>query len=70
MAEKFIKKESFDGKEVEILAGGYEPGKPTEKGLWRHKLIDREGMLKYLQYGERYWYANEWYGSEKRKIEA
>ncbi|MCK4261857.1 hypothetical protein KAW55_02735 [bacterium] len=34
---------------------------------WRKKLKDREEMLKYLKTGERYWYSDDWFGSEKRK---
>lgn len=67
MTEPVIKKTSFDGKEVAILGPTYEPGKPKEKGDWRHKLPSRQDILKYLQHGERYWYSKEWFGSEKRK---
>lgn len=34
---------------------------------WREKLNTKEEMLKYLQTGERYWYSDDWFGSEKRK---
>lgn len=61
-----IEKKSFDGKPVKILGETYEPGSPTQDGKWRKKLEGREQMLKYLQYGERYW-GGEDYGSEKRK---
>ena len=37
---------------------------------WRNKLQSREDMLKYLQSGERYWYSDDWYGSEKRRTPA
>ena len=37
---------------------------------WRKKLAGREEMLKYLQTGERYWYSDDWFGSEKRKTPA
>jgi hypothetical protein len=48
----------------------YEPGKPSGPGNWRNKLGNREEMLKYLQSGERYWYSDDWYGSEKRRTPA
>ncbi len=55
--------------EVELLQETYEDGTPddNELGKWRYKLGTRDNMLKYLQTGERYWYSEEWYGSEKRK---
>jgi hypothetical protein len=55
--------------EVELLGATYEPGKPEgeDAGKWRQKLDSREERLKYLRSGERYFYSNEWFGSEKRK---
>ena len=55
--------------EVDVLGATFEKGKPEgeEMGRWRQKLESREEKLKYLQTGERYWYSEEWYGSEKRK---
>jgi len=54
---------------VNILAETYEPGKPEGEaiGRWRQKLSIRDDKLKYLKSGERYWYDNDWFGSEKRK---
>ena len=54
---------------VEVLGETYEKGKPEgeEMGRWRQKLESREDKLKYLQTGERYWYNQDWFGSEKRK---
>ena len=54
---------------IPVLGETYEPGKPQSKddGRWRQKLASREDEIKYLQTGERYWYSNEWSGSEKRK---
>ena len=54
---------------VEVLGGTFEEGKPEgeDAGKWRQKLASREQMLKYLETGERYWYATEWFGSERRK---
>jgi hypothetical protein len=65
--DKFIEKERFDGEKVEILGETYEPGMPDEKIEWRGKLRSREEMINYLKTGERYWYSDEWYGSERRK---
>ena len=65
-----INKTSAPGrKEVEVLGETFEEGKPEggELGKWRQKLGSRAEKLKYLETGERYWYGEEWYGSEKRK---
>jgi hypothetical protein len=55
--------------EVELLGATFEEGIPEgeELGRWRQKLDSREDKLKYLQNGERYWFSEEWFGSEKRK---
>ena len=55
--------------EVELLGETYEPGEPADNKLggWRQKLESREDKLRYLKTGERYWYSDDWYGSEKRK---
>jgi len=55
--------------EVELLGATFEEGSPDseELGRWRQKLDSREEKLKYLESGERYWYGEDWYGSEKRK---
>jgi hypothetical protein len=47
----------------------YEPGHPEAKteGQWRAKVGNRKDKLKYLQTAERYFYAKEGFGSEKRK---
>jgi hypothetical protein len=65
-----IKKTKAPGRdEVEVLGETFEEGKPEgeEAGKWRQKLASREDRLKYLQNGERYWFSEEWFGSEKRK---
>jgi hypothetical protein len=65
-----IKKVSAPGRdEVDVLGATYEAGKPEgeDLGKWRQKLGTREDKLKYLENGERYWYSQDWYGSEKRK---
>jgi hypothetical protein len=58
--------------EVEVLGETFEEGIPEgeELGKWRQKLDSREDKLKYLQSGERYWFSDEWFGSERRKTPA
>ncbi len=68
-----IEEKSAPGREkVEVLGATFEEGKPEgeDVGTWRYKLGSREEKLKYLQTAERYWYAEEWFGSEKRKTPA
>ena len=62
-------KTSFDGKKVKVLGKTYEAGTPEGEGpgKWRPKLSSREEMLRYIESAERYWYCDEWHGSEKRK---
>ncbi len=69
MEYKVEKKSAPGWGEVEVLGATFEQGKPENEqmGRWRQKLESREEKLKYLQTGERYWYSEEWYGSEKRK---
>lgn len=62
-----------DRAQVKVLGPTFEPGKPTDtsRGRWRFKLRNREEMLLYLQYDERYQYGKGVaYGSEKRKVKA
>jgi hypothetical protein len=54
----------------EVLEPTFEEGKPAGPDRWRHKLKSREKMLKYLKTGERYWYAEEGFGSERRRTKA
>ena len=61
------KKKRFDGEDVEVIGPSYEDGKPEGPEDWRAKMRDRAEMLKYLKTGERYWFSDEWFGSEKRK---
>jgi len=72
MAYKTVKKEAPGRGQVEVLAETYEAGTPEgeEVGRWRQKLEDRAEKLMYLENGERYWYSNDWFGSEKRKTPA
>ena len=67
---KTIKKERFDGTQVEILGETYEPGATAqgEKYNWEERLGEnKDDILKFLKTGLRYWYSNDWFGSEKRK---
>jgi len=66
------KSASGKGSIVQVLGETYEQGRPEgeDLGKWRPKLETREEKLKYLQTGERYWYSDDWYGSEKRKTPA
>ena len=72
MEYKVEKKSAPGREEVEILGATFEKGKPEgeDLGKWRQKLESREDKLKYLQTGERYWYSDEWFGSERRKTPA
>ena len=67
VSEKLIDKEGFDGKHVKVLGSTFEPGVRTEREDWRVKLTGREDEVKYLKTGLRYWYSDDWYGSERRK---
>ncbi len=65
-----IEKKPTPAKEVEeVLGPTFAEGKPvgSEPGQWRQKMGSRAEKLKYLESAERYWYAKESYGSEKRK---
>ena len=54
----------------QVLGETYEAGKPDGPQNWRKKLRNRDEMLRYLTTGERYWYSDDWYGSEKRRTPA
>nr|MBP7323705.1 acetyl-CoA decarbonylase/synthase complex subunit delta [Deltaproteobacteria bacterium] len=64
------KKEDFSGKHVELLGPTYEKGVPEKAGNWRGNLQDREEMIRFLRSSLRYWYAQDVFGSEKRKTPA
>jgi len=72
MDYKTVQKDAPGRGKVEILAETYDDGIPTgeDAGKWRQKLEGRDEQLKYLQNGERYWYSDDWFGSEKRKTPA
>ena len=69
MEYKVEKKSAPEWGEVEVLGATFEEGKPEgeDEGRWRQKLDSRDEKLRYLQNGERYWYSDEGFGSEKRK---
>jgi hypothetical protein len=68
--DQIEEKVAFDGKKVRVLSSTFEEGKPETPINWRQKIRSREEMLAYLKTGERYWFSEEWYGSEKRKSKA
>ena len=73
MGDGTIKKKRFDGTDVEILGETYESGQPAigDKYSWFAKIgDDKKDMLMFLRTGLRYWYAEEGFGSEKRKTPA
>lgn len=71
MAENEMEeKVAFDGKKVKVLGPTFEGGKPDIPINWRQKMKSRDEMLAYLKTGERYWFSEEWFGSEKRKTKA
>ena len=69
MEYKVAKKKTDNWGEIPVLGETFELGKPDSENLgrWRQKLSTREEKLKYLKTAERYWYSDDWYGSEKRK---
>ncbi len=67
---QYEEKASFDGKKVKVLGPTFEKGQPDKPENWRQKLRKREEKLDYLKTGERYWFNDEWFGSEKRKTPA
>ncbi len=70
MAEIKQKKKRFDGEDVEVLGPTFEEGEPDAPDKWRAKLRDRKEMLAYLKTAERYWFSDDWFGSERRKTKA
>ena len=72
MDYKTVKRDAPGRGKVDILAETYDSGIPVgeDAGRWRQKLESRDDKLKYLQNGERYWYSDDWFGSEKRKTPA
>jgi hypothetical protein len=71
MSEKIVEKKDFSGKTVKVLDETYEPGNPSvdndQIDNWRNKIRNRDQNMKFLESSQRYWYSNDWYGSEKKK---
>ena len=70
MAKNLEEKTLFSGEKVKVVGAEYEEGTPEQAHQWRKKILGRQGMIKYLQSEERYWFSKEWYGNEKRKTPA
>jgi hypothetical protein len=70
VSDQMEEKVTFDGKKVKVLGPTFDEGKPETPINWRQKMRNREEMLAYLKTGERYWFSEEWFGSEKRKTKA
>jgi hypothetical protein len=64
---KTVTLDSWNGEKVEVLGADYEPGTPDGILRWEDKLADRKQRLAYVVTADRYWYAKEGFGSEKRK---
>ncbi len=64
------KKKDAGGITPDILGPTYQAGKPDAPDDWRGKLRNRQEMLGYLKTACRYWYSDDWYGSERRKTKA
>jgi hypothetical protein len=67
---RYEEKEGFDGKKVKVLGATFEEGRSEGQQDWRAKLCTPEERLGYLKTALRYWYSNDWFGSEKRKQDA
>jgi len=71
--EKFEEKERFDGKKVNILMPTYAEGSEHDRYFWRANINavnvgeGKKPIDKYLKTAERYFYSQDWFGSEKRK---
>jgi hypothetical protein len=70
VADQLDEKVAFDGKKVKVLGPTFDEGKPEVPIIWRQKMRNRNEMLAYLKTRERYWFNEEWFGSEKRKTKA
>jgi hypothetical protein len=65
----YEEKEAFDGAVVRVLGETYQAGRPEGPMDWRAKLASRDERVRFLRTALRYWYSDEWYGSEKRREE-
>jgi hypothetical protein len=74
--EKYEEKERFDGTKVKILLPTYAEGPEEDSFQWRKNInivnVGEESLpiKRYLTTAERYFYAKEGFGSEKRKTPA
>ncbi len=60
-------KEDLGEEKIKVLAENFDEGKLYTRYDWTAKLVTKEDKIKYLKTALRYWYSNEWYGSEKPK---
>jgi hypothetical protein len=67
---RYDEKEGREGTVVTVLGETYEAGRPEGPMDWRAKLASRDERVRFLRTALRYWYSDEWYGSEKRREEA
>jgi hypothetical protein len=73
MAENYDEKERFDGSKVKILVPDYSEVPEYDRYQWRAHIDlvnmgeDSNPVEKYLKTAERYFYSDDWFGSEKRK---
>jgi hypothetical protein len=69
---KIEKKDAPEWGKIDVLMETYEQGKPEgeDQGRWEQKLLNRDEKIKYLKDSQRYWYAREGFGSERRKTPA
>jgi hypothetical protein len=71
--EKFEERERFDGQKVKILMPTYAPSPDEDTYTWRKNIAyvnvgeETKPVNRYLTSAERYFYAEEGFGSEKRK---
>jgi hypothetical protein len=71
--DKYEEKERFDGKKVKILLPTYAAGADEDCYQWRKNINavnvgeTTQPVKRYLTSAERYFYSQDWFGSEKRK---
>lgn len=65
--EHTVTVECWNGDKVQVIGPNYVEGRPEQITRWEDKLRDRKQRLAYLMTADRYWYAPEGFGSEKRK---
>jgi len=55
---------------VKVLGPTYEPGSAEGSADWKEKLQTSADRMAYVRTAMRYWYSDDWFGSERRKQEA